>query len=484
MRIRAEVCVKLYRESDAVGVAFLSVRVDIYLKEWYNSVEGINSRHKENKIMLKSGFARLDITPPFGTPLAGYYEARYLDGVRDPLYTNALALNDGERTLVIITADVLMISMDASAEIRKMISERVDIPADCIMINSLHQHTSIRVGSKRPGVTTDPIYLDILYRKFCDVAQMAIDDLADCTFGTAIHHATEDISFIRRYIGKDGKLYSNPFRMTPDQLEGPAAKSDNDVRLILFKREGVKDIALVNFATHPDVIGRTKASADWPGFVRRFVEADHEDTHCIFMNGFQGDTNHYNFMIDEELRGVGYKQSQKMGRVIADTVNLMWDKTEERENYKLSSEIRCIFNKCSTRGEEHYEECKAFMDRYRAGDYSSTVTESGILLPEAGRIAAIPEQPVYHKIPITVMGMGDVVFFGLGGEPFTEYGHIAREAFPEKFMLTATCANGGEGYLPSKQAFSQGGYEVISSHFTDSLQKTVLDTSFEMIKNI
>ena len=48
-------------------------------------------------------------------------------------------------------------------------------------------------------------------------------------------------------------------------------------------------------------------------------------------------------------------------------------------------------------------------------------------------------------------------------------------------MLTATCANGGEGYLPSQQAFSQGGYEVVSSHFTDTLEKTVMDASLEML---
>jgi hypothetical protein len=47
--------------------------------------------------------------------------------------------------------------------------------------------------------------------------------------------------------------------------------------------------------------------------------------------------------------------------------------------------------------------------------------------------------------------------------------------------MTSTCANGGEGYLPSRQAFAQGGYEVISSHFTDTLEKTVMDASLEML---
>ena len=436
--------------------------------------------------MLKAGFARVDMTPPLGTPLAGYYEARYADGMLDPLYLNALALGDGEKTILVITADVLMVRMDVCDMLRAMIEERTGVPADHILINSLHPHTSLRIGGKveKGGVVvSDQPYLDILYRKFCDVAQMAVNDMADATYGTAVQHATEDISFVRRYFLKNGKLVTNPGGVPPEEIDRHAARSDNDVRLVLFRREGAKDIALVNFACHPDVIGGTKISADWPGLTRTFVEAEHKDAHCILMNGFQGDTNHYNFFKGKDGCKKGYQHSIKMARVITDTVNLIWDKTEEQTEGGLYAEMRHVFNKCSTRGEEHYEECRAFYVRYKSGDYSLQKTESGIHLHEAARIARIPEQPVYHKIPITVLGMGKIAFFGLGGEPFTEYGYIAREACPDKFVLTATCANGGEGYLPSTQAFEQGGYEVVTSNFTPNLQEDVMKASLEMLKS-
>ena len=436
--------------------------------------------------MLKAGFARMDMTPPLGTPLAGYYEARYADGMLDPLYLNALALGNGEQTIVIITADVLMVRMDVCDMLRTMIEERTGVPADHILINSLHPHTSLRIGGKveKGGVVvSDQAYLDILYRKFCDVVQMAVDDMAEATYGTAVQHAVADISFVRRYFLKNGKLVTNPGGVPVEELDRHAARSDNDVRLVMFKREGKKDIALVNFACHPDVIGGTKISADWPGLTRTFVEAQHKDAHCILMNGFQGDTNHYNFFKGKDGCKKGYKHSNYMARVITDTVNLIWDKTEMQEGDGLYAEMRHVFNKCSTRGEEHYEECRAFYLRYKSGDYSLKKTESGIPLPEAARIARIPEQPVYHKIPITVLGFGKIAFFGLGGEPFTEYGYIAREACPDKFILTATCANGGEGYLPSQQAFDQGGYEVVTSNFTPNLEKDVMAASIEMLKN-
>ena len=433
--------------------------------------------------MLKAGFSRLDITPPFGTPLAGYYEMRYADGVLDPIYLNAVALNDGDGTILIITADVLLIRLAVANELRDMISKSTGVPADHILINSLHPHTSLRIGGVGGAVVKDQAFLDVFYRKFVDAAKIALDDMSEASLGVAIQEAVEPISFVRRYFLKDGSLKTNPGGIPKEDIIKPAAVADNRVRLLRFVREGKPEIALVNFCTHPDVIGGTKVSADWPGFVRRFVEEEHPNTHCMLINGFQSDTNHYDYIGGRTRAQKGYEHSRKMGRVIADTVNLIWNKTEKHEKCKVYGETRIVFNKCSTRGEEHYEECKAYADRYRAGDYSSQHTESGIEKAEACRIADMPEQPVYHKIMITVLGLGDIAFFGISGEPFTEYSYIASEKAPDKFIITATCANGGEGYLPSKMAFDQGGYEVISSHYTPELEETVMKAAVEMLNS-
>ena len=42
--------------------------------------------------MLKAGFSRLDVTPPLGSDLSGYFYRRLAKGVHDPLYLNALAI--------------------------------------------------------------------------------------------------------------------------------------------------------------------------------------------------------------------------------------------------------------------------------------------------------------------------------------------------------------------------------------------------------
>ena len=83
---------------------------------------------------MKAGFARLDMTPPLGTPLAGYYSQRLAEDVLDPLSLNAIALSDGETTAVLITADMLGIRRAYTDEIRDLVAKRLGIPANCIML--------------------------------------------------------------------------------------------------------------------------------------------------------------------------------------------------------------------------------------------------------------------------------------------------------------------------------------------------------------
>ena len=439
--------------------------------------------------MLKAGFARIDVTPAFGTYLSGYFEARYADGILDPLQLNAIALSDGEDTALIVISDFLGIREKYATKIRKAIAARTGVALDHIMVTALHQHTSIALrDAEDNNVVADAEYMNVMYRKFADVAQMAMNDMSEATFGIADMQALKPLSFVRRYILKDGTLKTNPGKYAPEDIVGPAAEADNTVRLLRFIREGKKDIALVNFSTHPDVIGGTKFSADWPGFVRRFVEADYPNAHCLLLNGVQGDTNHINFMVSKEERfpnGRGYPHAELMGRVIADTVKQIWDKIEMQEGTKISGGMKTVYNKTRTDGEEFFDEC---WDVYEARainhDYTVDKSVSGIPMAEAYRIVRMrTEAPLFQKIPVTALGLGNVAFVGFGGEPFTHYAAAVRENFPNKYIVAACCANGYQGYLPTAKAFEQGGYEAISSPFSPNLEEDCVAAATELINN-
>ena len=54
---------------------------------------------------MKAGFARVDITPPLGTFISGYYQDRFAKTVLDPLEVNMLAFADGENRALIAQID-------------------------------------------------------------------------------------------------------------------------------------------------------------------------------------------------------------------------------------------------------------------------------------------------------------------------------------------------------------------------------------------
>ncbi len=429
---------------------------------------------------MKAGFGRLDMTPPLGTPLAGYYEQRLANGVLDPLSLNALALSDGVNTAVMITADMLGIRRTYSEEIRNLVAERVKIPVDHVMLMSLHQHTSMRLADAwERSAVTDKTYLDVFYRKCADVAKMAIDDLADATVSFAEQETAEPIAFIRRYFMKDGSVRTNPGKYR-DEVASPVGEQDHNVRLVKFVREEKKNIALVNFSTHPDTIGGKRISADWPGFVRRFVEEDHPDTQCICVNGCQGDSNHVNIWSDEKQSG--YFRAEKMGRVIADTASTVWEKGEICPDAALFSGVKLVYNYTNTQGSEYYDECAALYYGHWNGEKVPSRTAHGYDLGECERIVKLRERGlIFQCVPVNVIGFGKLAFVGYGGEPFLHYAEGAREAAPDKHVICACCANGYEDYLPTDSAFDEGGYEATSTPFTKGLERDCVAAAAEML---
>ncbi len=435
--------------------------------------------------MIKAGFARVDVTPPLGTPISGYFEPRYAEGVRDPLEVNALAVGNGTDTLLILACDVVAIAQDHADELRALISERTGVAADHVMLCALHQHTAICLGGREIFFPVkDQVYLKMFYRKLADAAQMAVADMSEARVFAAEAQTEKEIAFVRRYLMADGKVHTNPNTKIYGAPVRRCDASDNTVRLLRFVREGKKDIAYVNFSTHPDVIAGSKFSADWPGFVRRFVEADNEDVLCISVTGFQGDSNHVDFFKPTSAErfpaGKGYDHSRYMGRVVADTVKKIWDTGVEHTGDAIFGESRVVYNKTNTAGEEYYDEAVQYVADHEAGTPQNTAHITDVAT--AYRILDLRKAPIYQRVVVTVLGLGDIVFVGLGGEPFTAYTHAAHAAAGDKTVFCSCCTNGYQGYLPHKRAFEEGGYEVSNTFFTEGLEEQCVAELNEMLK--
>ena len=437
--------------------------------------------------MFQAGFARLDVTPPLGNPLAGYPRERIADGMLDPIYLNALAVNDGENTVILITGDFIYIMESAATPLRKQISERTGVPEGQILLHGLHQHTTLRLGNRTnlPMAHTvkDTAYLDLVARKFCDAAEMAIGDMRKASLSVGEKETAEPISFIRRYRMKDGSARTNPGYLNPD-IVAPIGEADNTVRLVRIHREGAKDIALVGFQTHPDVIGGNKYSADWPGFVRRFTEEDLCDVHCLLINGPQGDTNHCNFFKpaiapkgDPQFFEKRYAFSQKMGRIITDAVLEIWNETRPIKSDKVWGQVRMVYVPTNTSGMDRIDEMKEIKRQLNEGTLKMNLGDQS----EVTRILELRDETLFRKVPVSVMGIGDLALVGFGGEAFTRYGAVAREAAPDLYVMALCCANGGQGYMPDQTAYAEGGYGVSNSRFSPAVADLTQGAAKEMM---
>ena len=431
---------------------------------------------------LKAGFARVDITPPLGTTLAGYPQTRYADGVRDPLTATAVVFDDGEKRAVVMSVDHLGLNMARTEVMRPIIAEAAGTVADGIHICCTHTHLA---PLTYPGHNDD--YVQFLTRRMCDAAVMAVKDLAPATM-LYTRAKVEDVAFIRRFRMKDGSCKTNPGFQNPD-VDHPLGMPDEEASLLIIKREGAPEIGIVNFQVHPDTIGGETISADFPYFVRSTYEELVENSRCMYINGAQGDTNHIDVRLGRgQCRG-GYKRTRYMGRKIALSVIANYDLALPLEGTKVNFGQKYVYVKYNKGNPEQISEAQEVMRRFKEGGIDAVGPASMGMLrtsiyAQSNRIVSLMNEPDERQIVLSAVRVGDVAFAGFPGEPFTDMGRGVKKS--SKFTLTipSCCTNGYEAYYPTQDAYEEGSYEGMTARFVRGTAEQLTEESAELINGL
>lgn len=77
-------------------------------------------------------------------------------------------------------------------------------------------------------------------------------------------------------------------------------------------------------------------------------------------------------------------------------------------------------------------------------------------------------------LPIRFLRIGDTVIWAAPVELFSEIAIEIRKRSPFAHTFFSGYTNGWLGYLPTAQAFSEGGYEPATSPFTPSVEADVM----------
>ncbi|HYV05196.1 MAG TPA: neutral/alkaline non-lysosomal ceramidase N-terminal domain-containing protein [Blastocatellia bacterium] len=255
---------------------------------------------------LKAGVGKSDITPPIGTPLAGYgaRAAKPSTGVHDPCEARALVIDNGTEKLAFVAVDHLGFDHGMVERIRAIASEATHITADHIFVMSSHTHS----GGGAFMEMLPPLAI-MLAGKF----DPKIRGFYEQRTAEAIISADKNLKLARIAFGAGEARGISRFRSSWP----PNGPIDPEVGVVrVDSADTGKPIAvLMNFAAHPTVLGSDNMtfSADYVGYARRAVEKMiGGDVLAIFANGAQGTVAPRALMGDDQ-----WQKAENVGSILA-----------------------------------------------------------------------------------------------------------------------------------------------------------------------
>lgn len=221
---------------------------------------------------LRAGVARVEITPPVGTPLGGY-QARLgkpSTGKHDPIYAKALVLDDGETRLGIVTTDLV----GTNPRMVQRVAELSGLPPERLLVSASHTHSG-------PGAYGEGPFAAIVLGAF---RQPVFDSMAE-GMARAVKQAVENLQPAALAIG-ESRLPKFMRNRRKSRIKDPALWL-----LRVDTRAGKPLAALVNLTAHGTVLDEKNMefSGDWMAFTQAYLEAQVPGLTALYTNGAEGD---------------------------------------------------------------------------------------------------------------------------------------------------------------------------------------------------
>ena len=388
--------------------------------------------------MTSFGYHEADITPPNNLPLEGY-EHRFTyggvpSGVNDNLYVRALSLADDSSEFILITVDLCILSNERVRRMRERISPVLGVPENQIIISASHTHSGPITENPWEEISNDESSPYIRFQHECEeymefVTKMMISSAGEahlkktpcaCSYTTGC----TSVGFNRRSVDEQGDV-RNFFSLWEQPGATVDGLVDDEIPVVMIEAQEQQSfdtylhpfnpsrIVIFNVALHPVVMGKHSrlVSADYPGYARSKIEETLGDgTRAMFLLGACGDTQPL----------IATQENIKALDVIGGAVAYSVVAALAQRTYNSLQHI----------------------------SYTSTELKS--------------DHADDDDIPITTFTCGEIAFVAVAAECFTEAGLRIRESSPYKQTLIATNTNGWVGYIPTEEAYAQGGYEVVA----------------------
>jgi len=433
---------------------------------------------------IKVGLGETIITPPIGTPMAGYRRTGVSTGVHDDLYARSLVVEDGNGTsVVLMTLGIINLGENYMDDIRAEVREQTGIPVENIVISCTHTHSGPAVG----GASEE--YRQLLIERSVASAVDAWNSRIPGRIGTGSTVALE--------LGKNDR-----------RMEYGGLHPDPEVGIIKIEDKKGKLLGVAfNYGCHPSTLDlhNLEFTEDWPHFaISGIKEQLGEDIWVAYFQSAQGDVK---VGYTAELSAVGAEMGirdfwyaeLKGNEMTWSVLEALFDIPTSgnpgitvtsgyfdfplRESYPISSveaerldreaigKLEEMENKSDTIG-------KRVLDKYRV-----EVFLSGLTLDAARWVESNP-----NPEPLTmfqqVVRIGDTAFVTFPCEVFSEIGLEVKNRSSVEKTFVIGLASGHGGYMPTAAEYLEGGYAAVMTHYSPKCEQVLINSSLELIGRV
>ncbi len=396
--------------------------------------------------------------PPLGVSLEGSFSDIRAADVHDDLYAHALVVDDGQTEVVIVSVDVCSIPPAITQEIATLILRDCQIPLDNILITATHTHTGPALDDEMMGgvFNIPPDYLSHFKKMVASTVRLAQLRKQPVRLGAGKGTNAEFV-FNRRLKKPDGSIVMNWINKEYLQDCVPSGVVDTEVGVIKFENMAGQAVGMIvnyanhNNAFHDPVRGSVVIGADYAGVMRQeLMKIYGSQVVILFMPGAAGNINWINHRAPEPFADNLY---QHIGRSLAGTVL----EIDARLEYFPAPIISAYHRQLSIleRPSTEYD---------TKVDFTFGPPEHSTDFFDAYQKAAekyARSEPRSHPVNVNVIRFGEqVALCSNPAELFVEFGLELKAKSPARYTLFAELTNGAIGYVPTRQAFSEGGYEV------------------------
>ena len=410
---------------------------------------------------MRIGFGRNDITPRVGVELCGFgpFITRRSNSVRDKLWARAMAVEHGEKKVVIASLDLVGIERRFTHRVRSLVGDSTGLPADAIMIHCTHTHSGPNTGGYIGWGAPDEPYLELLPQRIAAACIRAIENLQDadlCHAEVPCEGIGQNREYDRDAIPLEEALGDN-WRPNKPELTDTTCH-------VIKAMSGEKVLGFFSyFGCHPVVCcSATHAiHGDYCGVATNLIEREHPGSVGMFVQGAQGDVNtcvvhkpEQESMLALDVIAGRYANSVREGLRAARQIEV--------------SSVQCVLEDVSfTRKPFTLEklqtmlaENEAILHARDASDEDGKVRMAMVNTVALRRLIRMKEAGECVEPPTELHGirLGPFAFLGCGFEVFQSIKNEICTGAESRVPLVMGLTNDSVGYAPDRTAAERGGY--------------------------